>query len=174
MILWRPSIRLSVHKPSHLRVGRGRGIRPSVCLVGLMARRSLSISALVAFGSVLSGLPQSSIPTCKPQFSLLLEPSTAVFRVCCRTAIRGRLVGLVYRSVYPFPGSPQQRPQVSISAGPFSAARNHNPTHTASILVCVDSFSQALTTKHMMLNPSPVTCSRAHNTTHSSGHGLSI
>ncbi len=75
--------------------GGGGGIRSSVCLGGLVAHRSPLVSALVTSGSVLSGLPQSSMPTCIPQFSLLLEPSTVVFRVCCRTVIHGRFVELV-------------------------------------------------------------------------------
>ncbi len=112
---------------------------------GCVARRSLLVSALVTSGSVLSGLPQSSMPTCMPQFSLLLEPSTAVVRVCCGTVIRGRLVGHVLWSVSSLSDSPQQRPRVSVSASPFSAARRHNPTRTAIIFVCVDSFIQALT-----------------------------
>ncbi len=49
------------------REGSGGGdVRSSVCLGGLVARRSLLISALVASGSVLSGRPQSSMPTCIP------------------------------------------------------------------------------------------------------------
>ena len=131
------------HRLSRLRIGKGRG-------------RSLWT------GLVLSGLPQSSMPACTPQFSLLLEPSTAVFWVHCRTVVCGRLVGHVCCSIYPLSGSPQQRPCVSISAGPFSAARNHNPTRTASIFICVDSYIQALTAKHRILTPSPVARSQ-HN-----------
>ena len=135
---------------------------------GLVACRSPLVSALVASGSVLPGLPQSSMPTCIPQFSLLLEPCTVVFKICCGTVIRGHLVSHVYRSIYSLSGSPQQRPRVSALVGPFWAARNHNPTRTASIFVWVDSFIQALTAKHGMLTPST-----ARHTTHSSGHGLS-
>ncbi len=81
------------------RKGAG-GIGSSVCLRSLVARRSLLIFALVASGSMLSGLPQSSMPTCIPQFSLLLEPSTAVFRVCCGTVIHYHLVVNIYQSIY--------------------------------------------------------------------------
>ena len=94
------------------------------------------------------------MPPCTPQFSLLLEPSTAVFRVCCGTLIRGCLVGHIYQSIYSFPGSPQQRPCISVSAGPFGTALNHDPIQTAVIFVCIDSFIQALTAKHKMLIPS--------------------
>ncbi len=86
-----------------------------------MARHSLSVLALVTTGSVLSGLPQSRLPTCNPQCYLLLEPSTVVFWVCCGTVVRGRLVGHVYQSIYSFPRSPQQRPRISVLAGPFGA-----------------------------------------------------
>ena len=141
----------------------GGGVRSSFCLGGFVSRRSLLVSALVTSRSVLHGLPQSSLPTCTPQFSLPLEPSAAVFRVSCGTVIRGRLVGHVYQSIYSFPGSPQQRPHISVSAGPFWAARNHNPTRTVVIFVCVDSFIQVLTAKHRMLNLSPITCSHAHD-----------
>ncbi len=150
----------------------GWGIRSSVCLGWLVARRSPLVSALIAAGSVLSGLPQSSMPMCILQFSIVLEPSTVVFRVCCGTAIHGRLVGHAYRSIYSLTGSPQQRPHLSISEGPFWAARSHNSTRTVIIFICVDSFIQALTAKHRMLIPSPVIYSHAHCTTHSSGHGL--
>ncbi len=71
------------------------------------------------------------------------------------------------------PGSLQQRPHVSVSAGPFGAALNHNPTRTAIIFICVDSFIQLLTAKHQMLIPSLVQRSHADDTTHSSGHSLS-
>ena len=146
-------------------IGRGVG-RPSVCLGGLVGRRSLPVPALVASESVLSGLPQSSLLTGTPQFSLHLEPSTAVFRVCCGTVIRGRLVGHVYQSICSFPGSPQQRPRVCVLTGPFGAAQNHNPTRTAVIFSYVDSFIQVLTAKHRMPNLSPVTRSHAHAMRH--------
>ncbi len=106
-------------------------------------------------------------------FSLLREPSTVVFRVCCGTVFCGHLVGHIYRCIYSLSGSSQQRPHISVSAGPFSAAQNHNSTQTASIFVCGDSFIQALTAKHRMSIPSPVTRSHARYTIHSSGHGLS-
>ena len=140
--------------------GGGRGHSFVGLSRGFVACRSLLVSALFASGSVLSGLPQSSMPTCVPQFSLLLEPSTAVVRVCCGTVIRGRLDGRW--SVSSLSDSPQQRPRISVSASPFSAARGHNSTRTAIIFVCVDSFIQALSTKHMILTPSPVTRSHAH------------
>ncbi len=106
-----------------------------------------------------------------PAVSLTSEPSTALFRVCCGTVILGRLVGHVNQSICSFPGSLQQRPRVPVSEGPFGAALNHNPTRTAVIFVCADSFIQVLTAKHRTLNPSPVT--RSRYTPHSSGHGLS-
>ncbi len=140
----------------------------SVCLGGLLARCSLC-PTLVTSGSVLSGLALSSLPTCTPQFSLLLSLLHRCFRSAGGQWFRGCLVGHVYRPVYSFPGSLQQRPSVSVSAGPFGAARNHNPTRTAIIFVCVDSFIQVLTDKHRMPNPSPITHSRF--TPHSSGHG---
>ncbi len=96
-------------------------------------------------------LPQSSLPTSTPQFSLLLS-----------------LLQRCYGSA-----AGQQRPLVSVSAGPVGAARNHNPTRTAIIFVCVDSFIRWLTAKHQMLIPFLVPRSHAHDTTHSSGHSLS-
>ena len=78
---------LSVHRPSRLRVGR----KPRRSFVGLsrefVARQSCLVSALITSGSILSGLPQSSMPTRTPQFSLLRKPSTAVVQVCCGTVI---------------------------------------------------------------------------------------
>ncbi len=162
---WYPSI-LQVHAPSHLSIGMEVGaLVHRFAYRGLAARRSFLVPTLVGSGSVLSGLPQSSMPTCTLQFFLLLEPFTAVFCICCGTVIRGCLVGHVYWSICLSSGSPQHRPHVSISVGPFWAAWNHNPTRTAFIFVWVDSFIQVLTAKHRMLNPSPVT--RSHHTPHS-------
>ncbi len=110
------SSRVVVHRLSRLCVGKGAG-RPSVWLGRLLARCLLPVPALVASRSVLPALPQSSLPTGTPQFSLLIEPSTAVFRVCCETVIRSRLVGHVFQSIYSFPSS-QQGPCISASAGP--------------------------------------------------------
>ena len=156
---------------SRLCVGRG-ALRPSVCLGGLLARRLLSVPTLIASASVLSGLSQWAADM-HPTVFLTPEPSTVV--TCFGSAAGqwfrgsaagqwfcGRLIGHVYRSVYSFPGSLQQRPHVSISAGPFRAARNHNPTSTVIIFVCVDSFIRVLTAKHRMPNLSPVTPSCAH------------
>ncbi len=107
-----------------------------------------------------------------PAVFLTPEPSTAVFRVCCWTAIsqssrRSRLSTLSS-------GSLQQRPCVSVSAGPFGAARNHNPTRTAIIFICVDSFIRVLTAKHKMFTPSLIPRSHAHDTTHSSGQSQQL
>ncbi len=95
-----------------------------------------------------------------PTVFLTPEPSTAVFRVCCGTMIsrssrRSCLTVCLLVSLH-------QRLRISVSVGPFRAARNHNPTRTAIIFICVDSFIQALTAKHGMPNPSPTTRSYAH------------
>ncbi len=108
-------------------------------------------------------------PACKhPAGSPTPEPSTAVFEVCCGTVI------LQSSRVYSLSlGSLQQRPRISVSPDPFGAARTHNSTRTAIILVCVDSFIRLLTAKHAMVTPSIVPRSHAHDITHSSGYGLS-
>ncbi len=97
--------------PSRLCVGSGTG-HPSVCLGGLLARRLLS--ALVASGSVLSGLPQSSLPTSTPQFSLLLSLLQRCFGSAVGQGFRSRLTsnGLSTLLLAPFnrdPVSPSQR-----------------------------------------------------------------
>ncbi len=101
-------------------------------------------------------------------------PSTAVFRVCCGTVISqssclSRLLFCLLSLTAPF----NRDTSVSASVGPFGATRNHNPTRTAIIFVCVDSFIRLLTAKHQMLTPSLVPRSHAHGTTHSSGHSFS-
>ncbi len=79
-----PDTSLYFHKSLRLLVGSGTGCPPG-CLGGLLARRLLSALALVASGSVLSGLPQSSLPAYTPAGSPTPDPYTAVFEVCCWT-----------------------------------------------------------------------------------------
>ncbi len=88
--------------------------------------------------------------TCTPQFSILLSLLHPCFRSAAGQWFCGRLLSHAYQStcVYSFPGSLQQTPRISVSADPFWAARNHNPTRTAAIFIYVDSFIQALTAKH--------------------------
>ncbi len=73
-------------KSLRLCIGSGTG-RLSGCLWRLSARRPLSALTLVTFGSILSWIA-SVEPACRHStVSPTPEPSTAVFQVCCRTAI---------------------------------------------------------------------------------------
>ncbi len=121
-VVWRPSLSLL----QVIAFVRREWDGASVCLSrGLSARRPLSALTLVAFGSVLSGLPQSSLPAGTPQFpyswafysgvSGLLRDSD--FAVVSSVAS----IGLSTFSL----DSLQQRPCVSVWVDPFGAARNH-------------------------------------------------
>ena len=167
-----------VQRLSRLCVGRGTG-HPSGCRAGgggcwLVVRSPPSISSLPD-PFFLDCLSQACRPAPRsfPPQSLLQR----CFGSAAGQWFRSRLVCHVYRSFYRPTLSPgslvTQTPRVSVSAGPFGAVRNHNPTRTAIIFVCVDSFNRLLTAKHRMLNPSLIPRSHAHDTTHSSGHGLS-
>ena len=122
--------------------------------------------------SVISGLPQSSLLTCIPQFPLLREPSTAVVQVCCGTVICSRLVAhvLVYLLTHRLPSI--ETPHLHISE-PLLAAQGHNSTRTAVIFVCVNSFIQALTAKHRMLSAIRHMLTRSRYTHNGSGHSRS-
>ena len=145
-VSWHSRLYFPVHRLSRLCVGSGTG-RLSGGLGGL-ARPPLSALALVASGSVLPGLPQSSLPTSTSQVSLLLSLLQRCFRSADFAVILS--VTSIGQSTLS-PGFLQQRPRISVSAGPFGAARNHNPTRTATIFICVDSFIRLLTAKHQML-----------------------
>ncbi len=100
------------------------------------------------------------MPICTPQFSLLQEPSTVVVQVCCGAVIWvSSVTSLVYLVILRLPSIETPRPYIS---EPLSAARGHNSTQTAIIVVCVNSFIQALTGKQWVLTLLPVTCSQAH------------
>ncbi len=119
------------------------GVRSSVCLRGLAARRLPLLSTLVPSGSVLSGLPQSSMPACSPQFSVLLELSTVVFRVRCGTVIYGRIVGRVRWSIHLFSRSPQQKP-----ASPYRQAHSRLPKTVTQLGLPASSFALARLFRH--------------------------
>ncbi len=134
----------------------------SVGCLGGLARRPHHVSSLVISGSVISGLPQSSMPIRTSQVPLLQEPSTAVVQVCCGTVISSRPSHLiiVYLVTPRFPSIETLHLYIS---EPLSAARDHYSTRTTIIFVCVDSSIQALAAKHAVFNLLPVTCPHAHN-----------
>ncbi len=153
-------------KSSRLCVGSGTG-RPSGCLGGLLARRPLSALALIASGSVISWIASGKSACGHPTVSTTPEPSTAVFQVCCGGGGDSNFAvfSSIGRFVYSL-SSPQQRPHVSVSAGPFGAAWTHNSTRTAVVFICVDLFI-----RYWQLNIgcslSLTSRSHAHSVTHS-------
>ncbi len=128
------------------------------CLGGL-ARRPHHVSSPVTSGSIISGLPQSSMPIRTSQVPLLQEPSTAVVQVCCGTVISSRPSHLSISRHSPTPSIETLHLYIN---EPLSAARDHNSIRTAIIFVCVDSFIQALAAKHGVFNLLP---SHAHTLT---------
>ena len=163
MLLWRPSILRSPHViTSAHREGTGAFVRLSR---GFVTRRLHIVSALVTSRSVLSGLPQSSMPIRTLQFSLLQESSTAVVQVCCGTVIWGLHVGHVLVHLFFTLRLPSIETLHLYISKPLSAIWGLNSTPTAIIVICVDSYIQALTAKHEMLTLIPITRSHAHTLT---------
>ncbi len=123
---------------------------------GFVAHRLHLVSALVASGSLFSGLPQSSIPIRTPTFFYCKSLLQRWFRSAAGQwfAVYGYLLTLRLPSI--------ETPHLYISEH-LSAARGHNSTRTAIIFACIDSFIQALRAEHGMLTPLPVTCSHAND-----------
>ncbi len=111
-------------------------------------------------------LPQSSLPLRTPQSPLLLESSTAVSQVLCKSVIR--LFFSVGLSLSSFP---QQGPCAPASAGSIGRSRPC-PNQTMTIAIFVDSFIQVLVLSWaMMLTHSCLhTRSSDHSSHQWSGH----
>ncbi len=143
-------------------VGLSRGFGGSSIAARLHSRRFRIRSfwtALVETADV-----HTSLPYCER----LLQQW---FRSAAGQRFGGRLVGHVLVYLFFTLRLPSIETLHLYISEPLSAARGHNSTRTAIILICVDSFIQAMTAKQAMLTLSPVTHSR--NTPHKFGHSLS-
>ncbi len=143
-LAWREGTRAFVH-----RLSRG---------FGSSGRRPHCVSSLVTSGSVISALPQSSLPIRTPQAPLLQEPSTAVVQVCCGTVISSH-PSHHSLSLYSL--------SLSLSLSLPSTTQSQNLSQTTIISFYADSFIQVRQDKQCAHSSSP---SHTHvNTVHTNG-----